>query len=79
MAFWDKIQSMGNVEDRRGSAISTGFGSIGAVIVVGILMFAGGADSSQITKFVTDSLQSQNTTTQGEFVDTNNFLIDDFE
>ena len=73
MAFWDKIQSMGNVEDRRGSAISTGVGSIGGVIVVGILMFAGGADSSQITKFVTDSLQSQNTTTQGEFVDTNNY------
>ncbi len=73
MAFWDKIQSNGDIEDRRGSSgVATGIGSIGAVIVVGVLMFAGGADSSQITKFVTDSLQTQNTN-QSEFVDTKNY------
>jgi uncharacterized protein len=73
MADWDKIQSSGNVEDRRGSTSVAGLGSIGAVVVVGIFMFASGASGSQIQSFVTNQLQGGGATTQGEFVDTKNY------
>jgi uncharacterized protein len=73
MANWDKIQESGDVEDRRGSKTVASIGSIGVLAVVGILMFAGGADPSEIMS-VLDQVGQNQTTTQGEFVDTKNYL-----
>jgi uncharacterized protein len=74
MANWDKIQSEGDVEDRRGNQVVGGVASIGTIAIVGVLMFASGASGSDITNFVVDQLQNQPTTsTQGEFVDTKKY------
>jgi uncharacterized protein len=74
MANWDKIHESGDVEDRRGSKTVASIGSIGVLAVVGILMFAGGADPSEIMSVLDQVGQNQTTTTQGEFVDTKNYL-----
>jgi uncharacterized protein len=73
MANWDKITSMGEVEDRRGNAVTTGVASIGVLAIVGVLMFASGATPEQILRTVGDISQQTQTTTQGEFVDTKKY------
>ena len=75
MANWDKIQSEGQVEDRRGSVVATGAASIGTIAIIGALMFASGASGGDIQNFVFDQLGNQaTTTTKGEFKDTKNYL-----
>jgi uncharacterized protein len=74
MANWDKIQSEGNVEDRRGNTVAVGTASIGTIAIVGLLMFAGGASGSDIQNFVFNQLGNQRTTTtEGQFVDTKQY------
>jgi uncharacterized protein len=73
MANWDQIQSSGDVEDRRSNTVTGGAASIGVLAVVGILMFAGGADPSQIQNVLSQLQSGQTTTTQGEFVDTKKY------
>jgi uncharacterized protein len=79
MALWDKITSTGNVEDRRGDAVSaiTGLGSVGAVVLLGIMLFTGNGTTSDVLNIL-EQLQTtgtQNTqTSQGKFVDTKNYL-----
>jgi uncharacterized protein len=73
MANWDKITSEGNVEDRRGNAVTTGVASIGMLAIVGVLMFAGGASPDQILRTVSDLQGTTTSTTQGEFVDTKKY------
>ncbi len=79
MANWDKIQSQGDVEDRRGSSAAVGVASIGTIAIIGALMFAGGASGTEIQNFVFDQLGNRitmdnQTTSQGKFVDTKNYL-----
>jgi uncharacterized protein len=70
MANWDKIQSEGNVEDRRGNQVVGGVASIGTIALIGVLMFANGASGSDIKNFVFDQLGNQQTaTSQGQFSD----------
>lgn len=72
MADWDKIQSLGDVEDRRGNQVLTGFGSIGTIVAIGIVLLFGGGDATQIQNIINQLDQSQSTS-QGEFVDTKNY------
>jgi uncharacterized protein len=71
MADWDKITSMGDVEDRRGNTSVAGIGTMGTILVIGAVLLFGG-DSSQIQS-VLGQLQTSQTTSQGEFVDTKNY------
>ena len=75
MANWDKIQSEGQVEDRRGSGVSTGVVSIGSILLIGAFMFMSGASGSDIQSFVVNQLgnKSAATTSQTPFEDTNNY------
>jgi predicted metalloprotease len=76
MANWDKIQSSGDVEDRRGDSrgVATGVGGIGAILLMGAVLFFGGngnIDPQQVQNLL-DQLQQtqgQTTTTNGEFED----------
>ncbi|MBC7471721.1 MAG: neutral zinc metallopeptidase [candidate division SR1 bacterium] len=71
MANWDKIQSSGDVEDRRGNQVLTGLGSLGTIIAIGAALLFGG-DTAQIQSIINQLVQSQSTS-QGEFVDTKNY------
>jgi uncharacterized protein len=76
MANWDKIQSEGNVEDRRGSSLGTsiGVGSVGALIVLGIMLFSGSGNATDIQK-VLEQLQQTSTQQPSKevFVDTKKY------
>jgi uncharacterized protein len=74
MANWDQIQSNGDVEDRRGNVVTGGAVSIGVLALVGVVMLAGGASPDQILQTVSDLQGQGTTTTQGQFVDTKNYL-----
>jgi uncharacterized protein len=71
MAQWDKIQSSGDVEDRRGDiSSSVGVGSLGVIVVLGLMLFTGNGNPSDVANLL-DQLQSNSSSTQkGEFVDT---------
>jgi uncharacterized protein len=78
MAQWDKIISDGDVEDRRGNSITPGMGlgSIGVVVVLGIMLFSGSGNANDVQRLLNE-LQTNTTQTQekkGEFVDTKNYL-----
>jgi uncharacterized protein len=76
MAQWDKISSSGNVEDRRGNTFSpaVGVGSLGAVVLLGIMLFSGGGSSADIQSLLEQlSGTGGATTSQGEFKDTQNY------
>jgi uncharacterized protein len=74
MADWDKIESSGNVEDRRGSSgIVGGVGTLGTIAIVGLYLLFGGGDSNQIEGLLNQIQESQVTTSQGEFIDTRNY------
>jgi uncharacterized protein len=76
MAQWDKIESSGNVEDRRGNKFSpaVGVGSLGAVVLLGIMLFSGGGSSADIQSLLEQlSGTGSNTTSQGDFIDTKNY------
>jgi uncharacterized protein len=74
MANWDKIQSEGEVEDRRGGTrVATGISSVGAIVLIGaVLLFGGNTDPQQIQELL-EQMQTTQTTSQGEFVDTKNY------
>jgi uncharacterized protein len=73
MADWDKIESSGQVEDRRGNQVGTSLVSLGATLVIGFLMFAGGASPAQIQNVLSQISTDMQNTTQGEFVDTKQY------
>jgi uncharacterized protein len=74
MANWDKIQSDGEVEDRRGgSGVATGMGGVGAIVLIGaMLLFGGNADPEQIQQLL-EQIQTTQTTSQGDFIDTKKY------
>jgi uncharacterized protein len=77
MANWDKVESEGNVEDRRGSGLSSpvGLGTIGTIIILGIVLFTGNGDLSSVSGLL-EQLQQQSTTQttpSGEFEDTKKY------
>jgi uncharacterized protein len=77
MADWDKIQTDGNVEDRRGSSIGSavGISGIGAIVVLGIMLLTGGGNVNDIQSII-EGLATQGTQTQqpqGEFQDTKRY------
>jgi uncharacterized protein len=77
MADWDKIESMGNVDDRRGSTVAVaGLGTVGTVIVLGLMLFSGGGSSADVQQLLSDlqkNVQNAGQSSQGEFVDTKNY------
>ncbi len=72
MAKWDEIKSTGNVEDRRGNSGVVGLGAVGTIVVVGIMLFTGSGDPQQIQS-VLSQLQSSQSSSSGEFVDTEKY------
>ncbi len=72
MANWDKIQSEGNVEDRRGPSIPAGIGIVGTILVVGFVALSGGS-LSDIQNVLEQSGGIQTSVSQGEFKDTKNY------
>jgi uncharacterized protein len=76
MANWDQVQGEGNVEDRRASSVGAagGLGVIGTVIVLGLMLYTGGGNASDIGKLL-ESLSQQGTQqTSGPFQDTKKYL-----
>jgi uncharacterized protein len=73
MANWDKIENSGDVDDRRGNAAAVGVGSIGTLVVVGVLMLLGGVDPNQIVSILGDVQSQQPVASQGVFEDTKNY------
>lgn len=81
MAYWDKLGSRGNVEDRRGMA-PLAFGSLGGAGFVGVaivllLNILGGSGSGSLNDILT---QLQATSGQQQTVDSSEFAgVDDYE
>ena len=61
MADWDKINEVGNVEDRRGSgAVVGGLGIVGTVLVLGLTLLGGGeVNVNQVLDTVSEIQQAQ--------------------
>lgn len=60
MAFWDKISTSGNVEDRRGSGIA--IGGISSLVGLGIILlysFLGGTDTNTLQQILSTVENSQ--------------------
>jgi predicted metalloprotease len=78
MALWDKISTRGDVEDRRGQAVSMlGLGGFGSILSIGILLFtlfSGGGDPSTLNDVLSQLSQLQNVS---QPVDTKQFEGDD--
>ncbi len=67
MAFWDKISSRGNVEDRRGlSPMAIGGGSLGlgGLALILILNYLAGGDVTDVINQLPDQVPAQQLTTQ---------------
>jgi uncharacterized protein len=74
MAQWDKIESTGNVEDRRGATgTAVGVGGLGTILIIGFMLLNGGGSSADIQNMLDQLAQSNPSTSQGEFVDTKNY------
>jgi uncharacterized protein len=74
MADWDKIISDGNIEDRRGNSGGVAaLGTVGTVIVLGIMLFSGGGNPADVQQLINNLANSAGTTEQGEFVDKKNY------
>jgi uncharacterized protein len=64
MASWDVIKNMGEVEDRRGVASTAiGVSSVGAIVILGIMLLTGNGSSDDILNVI-DSLQQKNSSSQ---------------
>ncbi len=79
MALWDKITSRGDIEDRRGTPLSgAGLGGIGALLVIGSIVFSvmngGQLDLKTAEQLLTAINDLQGTTKQ---VDTSQFAGED--
>ena len=76
MADWDKINTDGNVEDRRGSTMGSavGISSIGAIVILGIMLLTGSGNVNDVANII-EGLANQPTTQQtpGEFQDTKKY------
>jgi uncharacterized protein len=75
MANWDKIESTGNVEDRRGSGGAiVGAGSLTTILILGFMLLTGGGSSADVQN-VLDQLSNTSSvsSTEGEFVDTKKY------
>lgn len=79
MAIWDKISSTGNVEDRRGSGLLLGGGSLGVVGVVLLLAFniLGGTGDPTLDQLINQAITStpSSQTESGEFAGKDSYEV----
>jgi predicted metalloprotease len=72
MAFWDKLSSRGNVEDRRGfSSVGGGVSLVGIVLIIAVNYFTGGNIGDVLYQIagMPQSTQTQKTTNQYDGTD----------
>ncbi len=62
MAFWDKLSSRGNVDDRRGLGPAVGGLGIGGIALIFALNYLGGGDFSSVLPTVLNELQNTQAT-----------------
>lgn len=78
MAVWDKINSSGNVEDRRGSstmAIGGGLGLTGLVITLLFTYLSGGNLGDVLTQVVTTEVANRQVYTKQDFQGADNYEV----
>jgi uncharacterized protein len=67
MADWDKVESRGNVEDRRGNSVGFGapvgaLGTVGVLVFLAVTLFGGQGDGSEVFKALDELSNQQNQT-----------------
>lgn len=77
MAFWDKISSRGNIEDRRGSpvALGGGLGLTGLAIVIALNYFSGGSLGDVLSQLATSQLASPSTVDSGQYAGADSYEV----
>jgi uncharacterized protein len=67
MADWDRVESRGNVEDRRGNSVGFGapvgaLGTVGVLVFLAVTLFGGQGDGSEVFKALDELSNQQNQT-----------------
>lgn len=73
MAFWDRLGTGGDIDDRRGGGILAIGGGLTGIVLTAAFMFLSGSSGTQVLDTILTQVTSQDYTNQSQFEDPENY------